>query len=179
MHIVRVELVRDLDIQITVVLLAGLILQHTSDSLAFLDRQDVLEVEDGLLPMCVLCVGPGGEADGLVAGGEFNVEPGDDGVDKVAAADLELEGQVEGEIRDGAGVEVEGDDGGGVGDDGFDVDGVDEGLGHGGRLQGAVVEAPDIVPDYGHESVWNGEKRLWVTYSQSSPPCSRHPRYQP
>ena len=28
-------------------------------------------------------MGAGGEADGLVAGGELNVEPGDDGVDKV------------------------------------------------------------------------------------------------
>jgi len=38
----------------------------------------------------VLGVGSGGEADGLVAGGELDVEPRDDGMDEVAAARLEL-----------------------------------------------------------------------------------------
>ena len=48
-----------------------------------LDCQDVPKVEDGLLPVSVLCVGPGGELDGLVAGAELDVEPGDEGVDEV------------------------------------------------------------------------------------------------
>ena len=35
-------------------------------------------------------MGTGGELDGLVAAGELDVEPCDQGVDKVVAADLEL-----------------------------------------------------------------------------------------
>ena len=128
--------------------------------------------------MCVLCVRTSGEADGLVAGGELDVEPGDDGVDEVAAADFHVEGAVEGEVGDGAGVEVKGDDRGGVGDDSLDVDGVDEGLGNGGCLEGGVVEAPDVVPDC-LISMLAAESELCSAYIQSSPPCSRHPRYQP
>ena len=90
MHVLCFELVGDGNIQITVVLLAGLVLQDTADGLAFFDSKHVLEVEDGLFPVCVLCVGAGREADGLVASGKLNVEPGDDGVDKVIAAHLEL-----------------------------------------------------------------------------------------
>jgi hypothetical protein len=147
MHVLGLELVLDLDIQITVVLITGPGIQDTSNALALLDGQDVLEVEDGLFPVGVLCVGTRGELDGLVAGGELDVEPGDDGVDEVGAAHLKVEGHVEGEVSDSAGVEVEGEDGGGVRDDGFDVDRVDEGLGHGGGFEGRVVEAPDVVPD--------------------------------
>lgn len=130
------------------VLLARLGVEDTADSLALLDRQDVLEVEDGLLPVSVLCVGTCGEADGLVAGGKLDVEPGDDSVNKVAAADLELVVSPESEIGDGACVQVECDDSGGVGDDSLDVDGIDEGLGQGGGLERRVVEAPDVVPDW-------------------------------
>ena len=89
-HVVRVQLVVDGDVEITVVLLAGLVLQDTGDGLALLDCQDVLQVEDSLLPVCVLCVRASGELDGLVAAGELDVEPCDQGVDKVVAADLEL-----------------------------------------------------------------------------------------
>ena len=89
-HILGLELVGDGDVQVAVVLLAGLILQNTADCLAFFDSQDVLKVEDSLFPVRVLCVRAGGEADGLMAGGKLNVEPGNDGVDKVVAAYLEL-----------------------------------------------------------------------------------------
>jgi len=78
-----------------------------------------------------------------VAGGELDVEPGDEGVDVVGAAHGHVEGEGEGEVGGGAGVEVEGQDGAGVGDDGFEVDGVDEGLGEGGEFEGGVVEAVD------------------------------------
>lgn len=148
MHIFSVEFVRDGDVEVAVVLLARSGVEDTGDGLALFDGQDVLEVEDGLFPVGVLCVWAGGELDGLVAGGELNVEPGNDGVDEVAAADFEAVRTVEGEICDGAGVEVEGDDGGGVGDDSLDVDGVDEGLGHGGGFERRVIEAPDVIPDY-------------------------------
>jgi hypothetical protein len=179
-HILRLELVVDLDVEIAVVLLAGPRVEHTGYALALLDCQDVLEVEDGLLPVRVLCVRARGELDGLVAGGKLNVEPRNHGVDKVAAAHLEVKWAVEGEVGNGARVEIEGKDGGGVGDDGLDVDGVDEGLSHGGGLEGGVVEAPDVVPDWRPMSVFHSVKsRLSKTYIQSSPPCTRRPRYRP
>jgi hypothetical protein len=146
-HVFRVELVVDGDVEITVVLLGGLVLEHTGDGLTLLDGQDVLEVEDGLLPVGVLCVGPSGELDGLVAAGKLDIEPGDQGVDEVVAADLNLVRKLECEICDCALVEVEGDDGGRVGDDGLDVNGVDKGLCQGSVLERAVIEAPDVVPD--------------------------------
>jgi len=89
-HVVCVELVVNGDVEITVVLLAGLVLEDTGDGLTLLDCQHILQVEDGLLPVSVLCVGSGGELDGLVAAGELDVEPCNQGVDKVVAADLEL-----------------------------------------------------------------------------------------
>jgi hypothetical protein len=146
-HVFRVELVVDGDVEITVVLLGGLVLEHTGDGLTLLDGQDVLEVEDGLLPVGVLCVGPSGELDGLVAAGKLDIEPGDQGVDEVVAADLNLVRKLECKICDCALVEVEGDDGGRVGDDGLDVNGVDKGLCQGSVLERAVIEAPDVVPD--------------------------------
>jgi hypothetical protein len=146
-HVFRVELVVDGDVEITVVLLGGLVLEHTGDGLTLLDGQDVLEVEDGLLPVGVLCVGPSGELDGLVAAGKLDIEPGDQGVDEVVAADLNLVRKLECKICDCALVEVECDDGGGVGDDGLDVNGVDKGLCQGSVLERAVIEAPDVVPD--------------------------------
>jgi len=146
-HVVCVQLVVDGDVEVAVVLLARLVLEETGDGLAFLDGQDVLKVEDGLLPVRVLCVRAGGKLDGLVAAGEFDVEPGDQGMDEVVATNLELVRQLEGEVRDSARVEIECDDGGGVGDNGLDVDGIDERLGQSGVLEGGVVEAPDVVPD--------------------------------
>ena len=90
MHVVRLELVVDSDVEIAVVLLAGLVLKNTGDSLAFLDGQNVLEVENSLLPVGVLCVGTSRELDRLVAACELDIEPGNQSVDEVAAADLKL-----------------------------------------------------------------------------------------
>ena len=64
-----------------------------------------------------------------MAGAEFDVEPGDQGVDVVCAADGEGEGEGEVQVAGLAGVEVEGEDCGRVGYDCFEFDGVDEGLG--------------------------------------------------
>ena len=163
------------------VVLVGGAGEHALDLLAGLDGEDVLEVEDGLLPVGVLCVGAGGELDGLVAAGKLDIEPGDQGVDEVVAANLYLVRKLECEICYCALVEVEGDDSGGVGDNGLELDGVDEGLGESGVLQRAVVEAPDVVPDCRKtiSMVSNFEHRVGETYSQSCPPCSRRPQYQP
>ena len=142
-------LVRESDVKVTAVVVVGRANELTLDLLAGLDSEDVLEVEDGLLPVGVLGVRAGGEADGLVASGELDVEPRDHGVDVVRAAHREGEGKLESEVLNGASVEVKGDDGRGVGDNGLELDSVDEGLGEGGVLERAVVEAPDVVPDCG------------------------------
>jgi hypothetical protein len=75
-------------------------------------------------------------------------------VDVVGAAHGEGERELEGEVRDGASVQVDGNDRGRVGDDGLELDGVDEGLGEGGVLQRAVVKAPDVVPDCKNRLAW-------------------------
>jgi hypothetical protein len=128
--VVGLSLVLETNVEVAGVVLVGGAREHALDLLAGLDGENVLEVENGLLPVCV-----------------FGVGTGDHGVDVVGAAHGEGEGELEGEVCDGAGVEVDGDDRGGVGDDGLELDGVDEGLGEGGVLQRAVVEAPDVVPD--------------------------------
>lgn len=106
---------------------------------------------------------PGGEADGLVAGGEVDVEPGNEGVDVVVSPRDEVEGAAEGQVGGCAGVEVEREDGGGVGDDGLDLDRVDEGLREGRLLEWGVVEPVDVVPDcaasVSGRPGWDGEKR--------------------
>ena len=147
--LVGLERILNLDVQISSVAIVGLAEKSTVELLAGLDGEVVVEVEDGLLPVGVLCVGAGAELDGLVAGGEFNVEPGDQSVNVVGAANGEGVRKVEGEIGDLAGVEVEGDERSGVGDDSLKVDSIDEGLGESGALEGSVVEAPDVVPDCG------------------------------
>lgn len=146
--VVGLEVVGNVDVEIAAVLVVGLHDDAALDLLAVLDGQDVLEIEDGLFPVGVLGVRAGREADGLVAGGEVNVEPRDKGVDKVVALDVEGELLAEGQVGNGASVQVQGQDGRGVGDDGLDVDGVDEGLGEGSLLEGGVVEAVDVIPDY-------------------------------
>lgn len=141
------ELVLDLDVKITRVLLVGLVGEDTLDLLALLHGEDLAQVEDSLLPVSVLGVWAGGEADGLVAGGEVDIEPRDESVHEVVAAGVKGEGGGEGKVGNGAGVQVEGEDSGGVGDNGLDLDGVDEGLGEGGLLEGRVVESVDVVPE--------------------------------
>ena len=140
-------LVGESDVEVTTVVVVGSACELTLDLLASLDGEDVLEVEDGLLPVGVLGVRASGEADGLVAGGELDVEPRDHGVNVVGAAHGEVEGKLESEVLNGAGVEVESDDGRGVGDNGLELDGVDKRLGEGGVLERGVVEAPNVVPD--------------------------------
>lgn len=174
-------LVGESDVKVTAVVVVGSACELTLDLLAGLDGEDVLEVEDGLLPVGVLGVRASGEADGLVAGGELDVEPRDHGVDVVGAAHREVEGKLEGEVLNGASVEIEGNDRRGVGDNGLQLDGVDEGLGEGGVLERGVVEAPNVVPDCEKIVSLLMACRSWAnaTYSQSCPPCSRRPQYQP
>lgn len=99
--------------------------------------------------MRVLGVRARAEPYGLVAGGELDIEPGDEGVDEVVAAAREGEVGGEGQVFGGDFVEVDGQDGDGVGDYGFHLYRVDEGFGERGAFEGGEVEAPDVVPDCG------------------------------
>lgn len=146
--VLGLELIGDPDVEVAPVLRIGADVEAELDLLAVLDGKDVLKVEDGLLPVSVLGVGAGGEADGLVAGGEVDVEPRDKGVDEVVTLDGQVKFGGEGQVGNGASVEIEGEDRGGVGYDGLDVDGINEGLGQSRGLQGSIVEAVDIVPDW-------------------------------
>lgn len=92
-------------------------------------------------------MGAGAESDRLVAGGELDVEPGNEGVDVVGAADAKLVWEAEVQIVGGAGVEIESENGAWVGDNGLELDGVDKGLGEGSQLERSVVESVDVIPD--------------------------------
>lgn len=141
------ELVLNLDVKVAAVSVVGLDVQGTLNLLASLHGDHVLEVEDSLLPVGVLGVGAGREADGLVGGGEVDVEPGNKGVDEVIAAGRELEGGGEGEVGNLALVEVQGQDRCGVSNHRLHLDRVNQGLGKSSGLEGAVVKAVDVVPD--------------------------------
>jgi hypothetical protein len=115
--------------------------------LALLHGQDFPEVKNGLLPVCVLGVWASGEADRLVAGGEINVKPGNEGMYEVIATAVKNERRGEGEVSRCAGVEIEGEDRSGVGNNSLDLDGVDERFGQGSMLERGIVKSVDIIPD--------------------------------
>lgn len=82
-RIVGFEFVIDFDIQITLVLGVGFVGQEASEVLTLFNGDHLADVEDGLFPMCVFCVGTGRESDWFVAGAEIDIEPGNDGMDEV------------------------------------------------------------------------------------------------
>ncbi|KAI6759013.1 hypothetical protein HG531_014009 [Fusarium graminearum] len=114
--ILGLELVGNLDVKITSVLVVGSDIKVERDLLTLLDGEDVLKVEDGLLP----------------------------GVDEVVALSRQLEGHLESQVGDGAGVEIEGKDRSGVGDSSLDLDSVDKGLRESSGLEGGVVETSNL-----------------------------------
>lgn len=122
------EVVGNLNVQVTAVLIVGLDVKLAVDLLAVLCGQDILDVENGLFPVSVLGVRAGREADGLVAGGEVDVEPRNESVDEVVSLGSQSKACVEGEIGGGAGVEIEGQDGDRVGNDSLKIDSVDQGF---------------------------------------------------
>ena len=148
-RIVGLKLIVDSNVEIAPILQVGFHGNRRRYPLAGRYGEHVLEVEDGLLPVGVLGVGAGGEPDGLVAFGELDVEPGDEGVDEIVAAAAEFEGDLEVEIGCGALVEIEDENGRGFSHNGLELDGVDEGLGEGGLLERSVVESVDVIPDFG------------------------------
>lgn len=88
--IVRLQLVINCNVQITVLDVVGSAFELTLDVLAGFDGQNVCEVEDGLLPVRVLGVWASAEAHRFVAGGELDVKPRDQGVHVVGSADRDV-----------------------------------------------------------------------------------------
>jgi len=133
-RLLRLHLIINRDIQVSSVIHIRPTAELPTDTLTGFGSKYVGEIEDGLLPVRVLGMRARAKPYRLMTGGKLDVEPGYQGVDVVGAPAGEVEGQAEGEVGWGAGVEVEGDDGAGVCDDSFEIDGVDEGFGEGGEF---------------------------------------------
>lgn len=86
--VICLQLVRDLDVEVTLLLFIGFAGQHSSNLLPFLYSQDFSQVKDGLLPMRVLRVWPCREAYWLVAGRKVDVEPSDKRVHEIVSSDI-------------------------------------------------------------------------------------------
>ncbi|RUP44854.1 hypothetical protein BC936DRAFT_148936 [Jimgerdemannia flammicorona] len=92
--------------------------------------------------MCVLRVRARGEPDGLVASGEADVKPADEGVDVVVARRRQKDRETIAYL-----------DGVWARDDGLNVDDVDEGFLDGDGLDGRKVKAVDVVPVWKWEDI--------------------------
>lgn len=134
-RVIGLQLVGNLDVQVALVLVVGLVLQETLDLFALLDGKNFAEVEDSLFPVSVLCMRASGESDGLVAGGKVDIEPCNQSMDEVITTYVEGKLGAESKVGHGAGVEIERQDGCGISDNSLDLDGVDERLGEGGVLE--------------------------------------------
>jgi len=106
-----------------------------------------MEIEHGLLPMGVLSVRACRELDRLMAFGELDIEPSDEGMNKVVPADIEGERSFESEVRGVNRIEVERDDGGRISHDSFHVNRIHQRLTHCSCFEWSVVETPNIIPD--------------------------------
>jgi len=79
------------DIQITRVALVRGATNGSTNLFASLDSNSLGCIENSLLPVSVLGVGSGGESYGLVASGEGDVEPSNEGMDVIVASSSDLE----------------------------------------------------------------------------------------
>ena len=139
--------VGEFDVEVTLVLRVGLVLENSTDRLLFLNSQDIPEIENGLLPVSILGVRTSGESDGLVASSELNIEPRDDGVDEVVTLDGKRVWDFEGQVCWCDCVQIQGEHGAGVRDNSLHFNSIDKGLGEGDVLHGAVVKSINVVPN--------------------------------
>jgi hypothetical protein len=95
---------------------------------SLLHGQDFSEVEDGLFPVRIFGVRACGEANGLMACCEVDIEPCDQGMYEIISTDVKGEGRGESEVGSCACVEIEGEDSGWISDYGFNFDSVNEWL---------------------------------------------------
>lgn len=102
----------------------------------------------------------GREAYGLVAGGEVDVEPGNERMDEVIPTAVKCERNGEGQVSGRARVEIESENGGRVGHNSLDLNRVNKGLREGSVLEGSVVKAIDVVPDYAVSALVKFSRRI-------------------
>lgn len=142
-----IELVRDGNIEVTLVLVIRFVLQHSGNNFTLFHGKDITQIEDSLFPVSVLGMRAGREADGLVACSEVDIKPGNQSVDKVVALSWKGEGGLERGVRCLDSIKVKSNDGARVADNGLHFDSVDKRLGKSNLFHWAVVEPPHIVPD--------------------------------
>ena len=136
-RIVRLEFVRNSDVQISLFLLIWFTRKISSHLLVLFHCEDFSEVEHSLLPMSVLAMRPSREMNWFMTCGEFNVEPGYECMDEILRlSHFEQKGGLEGEIGRGDSIEVNGEDSRRVSHASLDFHCVDERLGQGCVLQG-------------------------------------------
>jgi hypothetical protein len=87
------QVVGDLDVEVALVFIVGLVHKDAAYLLSLLHRQNFSEVEDSLFPVSVFGVWPCGEANGLVACSEVDVKPGDQSMYEVVSSDIKGEGR--------------------------------------------------------------------------------------
>lgn len=91
MRILSLEFKSDSEINISSIPLIGGDFEGSLNLLPSVHRKVILDVEDGLLPMCVRGFWRCGEANLLVRFGEINAEVGDEGVDVVVTSTAQRE----------------------------------------------------------------------------------------
>ena len=105
-----------------------------------------LQVENGLLPMCIGGFWGGGEANSLVAVGELNVEEGYERLHIVVATDLQVEGSLKGNLLFFQGLDVNLLHQAVVAHHLVPVHHIHQGFSEGNLPNGRHVEAINIVP---------------------------------
>lgn len=115
-------MIRDLDVEVALILIIGFVHEDASDLLSLLYSQDFSEIEDSLLPVGIFGMWTCRKADGFVACGKVDIEPGYQSMYEVISADIEGEGRGEGEVAGLASIKVECKNGSWVGNHSFDFD---------------------------------------------------------
>ena len=105
--IIRLKLVRDRDIKISLLLFVRFACQEACHLFVLLNSQDVPEIENSLLPVSVLAMRTSGEGDWLVTCCKFNVKPSNQSVYEVDPPHVQDIWGLKGKIGGGNGVEVD------------------------------------------------------------------------
>lgn len=145
--ILRFQLVVDRNVEVPPIFVVWTTAKFTHDFLASFYGQDIGEVENGLLPMSIFGMWTGAETNRLVTSRKFDVEPCNERMNVIRAANLKLERKGKGKISGGDGVEIEGDDSAGVGNDGLELYCVDQRFRECSDFERSIVKTVDVVPD--------------------------------
>ena len=148
-RIIRLKLIGNRDIQISFLLIVRLACKTSCDLFILLYRKDFPKVEDCLLPVCVFTVGASGELNRLVTSCEFNIEPGDERMDKIlGSSDFECEGCFECKIGRTDVVEIDDKDTCRISNACLDLHRIDEWFAQSSILERRIVKAINVIPNY-------------------------------